>query len=73
MRALIMKTITSAAIALVLTGTCALLSPRSAVADYAKCPCTRAPQPSFPTIEPEGPAAEASEMWVIFWRTFYIW
>lgn len=73
MRALIMKTITSVAIALALTGTAALVGPGSADAEIAKCPCTPPAQPNFPTVERQEPAAEASEMWVIFWRTFYIW
>jgi len=71
MRALIMKTIAVAAFAVALNGTAALLVTRPAAADAARCPCTPPPKPDFPVIERQDPAAEPSEMWVIFWKMFH--
>jgi len=73
MRALIMKTIAVAVFAAVLNGGAALLATSPAAADAAKCPCTPPAKPDFPVIERQGPAAEASEYWVILWEIFHIW
>ena len=64
-----------AAVTIFMTALCAatLSEPHPAAAEVAKCPCTPAAQPNFPTYEPEEPAAIASEMWAFMWRIMHNW
>ena len=63
------------AVTIFTTALCAatLSEPHPAAAEVAKCPCTPALQPNFPTYEPEEPAAIASEMWAFMWRIMHNW